>query len=183
MSIQATGVGQIQPIKWLFAGAQVGALSGATDIIRTVANGSTVSPATAIERVASQLNLIAADLRERPTLPTNDLSFIRALIAMRGRRSHYLAANLFGEPCWDILLDLTRAQLLNENVSISSLCIAANVPNTTALRYIHAMVTAGLLVRLQDSDDRRRSFLQLSPSTFERMLACLAAFRMNLTEG
>ena len=47
-------------------------------------------------------------------------------------------------------------------VSVSSLCIAASVPSTTALRWIGQMTETGLLERASDPGDRRRAFTQLS---------------------
>ncbi len=50
-------------------------------------------------------------------------------------------------------------------MSVSSLCIAAAVPPTTALRWITAMTESGMLVRRQDPDDARRVFIELSNET------------------
>ena len=43
---------------------------------------------------------------------------------------------LFGEPAWDILLDLYIAYHEKSAVSVSSVCIAAAVPATTGLRHL-----------------------------------------------
>ena len=52
---------------------------------------------------------------------------------------------------------------------MTSLCIAAGVPATTALRWIGQMVEAGLLVRLSDPHDRRRAYIALADSTADAM--------------
>jgi len=54
-------------------------------------------------------------------------------------------------------------------VSVSSLCIAAAVPPTTALRWISAMTESGMLIRQQDPDDARRVFILLSEETNARI--------------
>jgi DNA-binding MarR family transcriptional regulator len=104
---------------------------------------------------------------------------IRAMIRARRTRDQYFAAELFADPAWDILLDLMAARLEGRDVGVSSLCIAAAVPPTTALRWISAMTEQGLLVRVADADDRRRVFIRLSTDAAERMEACLLALQRN----
>jgi len=48
---------------------------------------------------------------------------------------------------------------------VSSLCIAAAVPATTALRWLKTMTDKGLFVRRADPHDGRRVFVELSPAT------------------
>ena len=79
-------------------------------------------------------------------------------------RAQYFPAKLFADPAWDMLLDLYAAQLERKPVSVSSLCIAAGVPTTTALRWIKAMTDDGLLVRKDDPQDGRRILIGLSES-------------------
>ena len=61
-----------------------------------------------------------------------------------------------------MLLDLYAARLERQPVSVSSLCIAAAVPATTALRWIKTMTDAGLFVREADPQDGRRIFIALA---------------------
>lgn len=83
--------------------------------------------------------------------------YIRELIRQRRVRESLVPAGLFSDPAWDILLDLTAARMEGLSVSISSACIAANVPTTTALRWINQLVQKGLLVRKPDHLDGRRA--------------------------
>src|SRR3546814_2871104 len=61
-----------------------------------------------------------------------------------------------------MLLDLYAACYERRQVSVSSLCIAAAVPATTALRWIKNMTDAGLLDRSCDPNDARRIFIGIS---------------------
>ncbi len=61
-----------------------------------------------------------------------------------------------------MLLDLYAARLDRTRVSVSSLCIAAAVPATTALRWIKTLTETGLFERKADQHDARRIFVQLS---------------------
>jgi hypothetical protein len=87
---------------------------------------------------------------------------VRGAIRARRMRDQYFPRDLFADPAWDMLLDLFAARLEGLTVSVSSLCIAAAVPPTTALRWITAMTDAGLLMRREDPSDRRRAFVALT---------------------
>lgn len=100
---------------------------------------------------------------------------LRSLIRFRTKRAHLFQGDLFADPCWDILLDLMLNRLEGQRVSVSSLCIAARVPPTTALRRIDEMVRAGWLERVNDASDRRRVFIQLSEAAADRLEAYLHA--------
>ena len=73
-----------------------------------------------------------------------------------------------------MLLDLTQAELAQHRVPVSSLCIAAAVPATTALRWIKSMTDSGLFVRRADPHDGRRVFVELSPAASGAMRAYFA---------
>lgn len=88
---------------------------------------------------------------------------IRRAIRARRLRGQFFGDGLFEDPAWDMLLDLFAADLEGAQVSVSSLCIAAAVAPTTALRWIGRLTEAGLFDRLPDPADRRRAFLTLSP--------------------
>lgn len=94
---------------------------------------------------------------------------IRQIIKLRRMRDSYFDSSLFADPAWDILLDLMAARLEGVQVSVSSLCIAAAVPATTALRWIGTMTESGLLVREHDPDDARRIFIGLADETADSL--------------
>ncbi len=95
----------------------------------------------------------------RPPLP--DPRLIRRIIRQRQQRARFFDGDLFADPAWDMLLDLTAARAEHSRVSVTSLCIASGVPPTTALRWIGQMTEAGLLQRVEDETDRRRAFISL----------------------
>jgi DNA-binding MarR family transcriptional regulator len=102
---------------------------------------------------------------------------IRRTIRARRLRDQFFGAGLFEDPAWDMLLDLYAAELEHTRVSVSSLCIAAAVAPTTALRWISKMTEAGLFVRQPDPQDRRRAFMALSNDASEAMRAYLSALQ------
>ncbi len=75
--------------------------------------------------------------------------------ASRRSRDRCFAANIFAEPAWDMLLDLYVQHHRGRPVSIHSLCIAAAVPATTALRWIGKLDDCGLVARERSARDHR----------------------------
>ena len=131
-----------------------------------------------VERIAAQLAHIAASDREtRAVAPPVTAAAVRQVIKARRLRERYFPAELFYDPAWDMLLDLTAARLEGSPVSVSSLCIAAAVPTTTALRWIRNLCEAGLFDRRIDPGDARRVFISLSDATADAMLGYLASTR------
>ncbi|MCL6728662.1 MarR family transcriptional regulator [Sphingomonas hankyongi] len=131
-----------------------------------------------VSRIASTL----ARLSEGPSMPArrptivNEAGMpdvaaerIRAVIRARRLRSRYFPEELFADPAWDMLLDLLQAEISHLRVPVSSLCIAAAVPATTALRWLKAMVQEGLFVRRADPHDGRRVFVELAPHTSQAL--------------
>jgi hypothetical protein len=100
---------------------------------------------------------------------------IRGMIRQRRLRDRFLPSDLFGEAAWDMLLDLMAARIEGSQVAVSSLCIAAAVPPTTALRAIRGMTERGLFVRVADDHDKRRIFIELSGQTADAMRSYLSA--------
>ena len=103
----------------------------------------------------------------RPPLP--DPRLVRRIIRQRQLRARFFDGELFADPAWDMLLDLTAVRVEHVRVSVTSLCIASGVPPTTALRWICQMVAAGLFERVEDDTDRRRAFIQLTDRAVEGM--------------
>ena len=88
---------------------------------------------------------------------------VRSVIRARRLRNRYFQDDLFADPAWDMLLDLLQAEIAQLRVPVSSLCIAAAVPATTALRWLKTMTDQGIFRRRADPHDGRRVFVELSP--------------------
>ena len=138
-----------------------------------------------LNALGAEVGRIARALSEIATAQRDDAAdtaavtgpFVRAIIKRRRERERFFPAELFSDPAWDMLLDLTAARLERRLVSVSSLCIAAAVPTTTALRWIRNLCELGLFVRDTDPDDARRGLISLVPDAAKRMLGYLAATR------
>ena len=128
-------------------------------------------------RISDQLARLAQTRRE-PVVATRpiDAALVRRLLRMRRERERFFPADIFADPAWDMLLDLTAAHLEGKQVPVSSLCIAAAVPTTTALRWVRSLTVAGLLERRIDPLDARRSHIKLSQGATEAMMGYLRVF-------
>lgn len=104
---------------------------------------------------------------KKPKLP--DPKLVRRHIRERQARAQFFDADLFADPAWDMLLDLTAARGERSKVSVTSLCIASGVPATTALRWIRQMIDMGLFERVEDHADKRRAFIALSDKAADAM--------------
>ncbi|WP_010545638.1 hypothetical protein [Sphingomonas elodea] len=102
---------------------------------------------------------------------------IRRVIRARRMRAEFFEGDLFADPAWDMLLDLFAAHLERRQISVSSLCIAAAVPPTTALRWIGTLSSAGLFDRKADPTDRRRAYIVLSETARYGMMRYIGAVK------
>ena len=130
----------------------------------------------------AQVNAIASNAPHDPgpagtKTPTTEelVTFVRSIMRSRRRRSDFLDTNLFADPAWDILLELTSAGLMQTPVPTSSACAAAQVPLSTALRHVRHLVDSGLVKRWQDRNDKRRTLLALEGNVMESMKKYLVA--------
>lgn len=136
-----------------------------------------------VARVAAALARSSPDRADGPPLRASEPGIaasvgadeIRRLIRARRLRAQYFGSELFADPAWDMLLDLAAAHAARTRVAVSSLCIAAAVPPTTALRWIRTLTDAGLFVRTADPADGRRVFIELSDAAAVSMQAYLSA--------
>ncbi|MEJ2411076.1 MAG: MarR family transcriptional regulator [Novosphingobium sp.] len=93
----------------------------------------------------------------------------------RRRAKIFASEGLFGEPAWDILLDLFIATKERRRVSVTSACIGSAVPSTTALRWITILEKNGFLAREADPGDARRVYVKLSARGYSAMLEYFAS--------
>lgn len=145
--------------------------------------------AHAVMRIAERLDRIARNnqlplpgpMLDQPVIEPADrdtmIACVRRLIRERKMREKFFPDARFGEPAWDILLDLTLAWLEDHNVATSSVAIASGVPMSTAMRWVVEMVEAGLIDRWSDPTDGRRNFVQISRLTQTAMREYLTAVR------
>lgn len=131
-----------------------------------------------VSRIASTLARLSAGPGVPPSalnpapdgdIPAVSADTVRGVIRARRLRARYFSEELFADPAWDMLLDLLQAEIAQLRVPVSSLCIAAAVPATTALRWLKTMVSQGLFIRRADPHDGRRVFVELAPEASQAL--------------
>lgn len=139
---------------------------------------------TAGEMMAEQKDAAAqAELIEREPFidlkaidPAKDYLVSQAenLYNLRRKREKVFAEkDLFFDPSWDILLDLFIAHRTGRQISVTSACGAAQVPASTAMRWITMLERMGLIERERDTKDTRRWFVRLTPKAVTRLSTVL----------
>lgn len=91
-----------------------------------------------------------------------DAALACSIFETRRLRTRFINASMLGEPVWDMLLALYCFTARREAVSVSGLCSAADVPATTALRWIRFLEQKELIKRRHDMRDGRRKYLSLT---------------------
>lgn len=98
---------------------------------------------------------------------------LEAMLAIRSVRSQLLPQEIFSDPAWFMLLELALLEKQGKQISVSGICLTSGVSQTTALRRVQDMVEAGLLIRRDDPQDRRRVHVSLSPNAIAKLNSLL----------
>lgn len=114
-----------------------------------------------------------------PRIPLPDVALLawREYQARRTRDAIFDDPELFGEPAWDILLDLASAERNGALISVTSACIGSCVPPTTALRWLTVLERKGLVQREEDAHDKRRAYVRLTKAGAAKLKEYFAATR------
>lgn len=104
----------------------------------------------------------AATPEAKGLAPLELAALARRYLKLRRQRERGFPAGLFADPGWDLLLDLFAARQEGLLVSVTSGCVAAAVPLTTALRWIDKLKAAGMIDRAPDPHDKRRDNISLT---------------------
>jgi len=99
--------------------------------------------------------------------PVALLTVLDTLEQLRRLRDLY-AQHSLDEVDWDLLLELLRAERLQQRMSVSDLTLViSGASTTTSLRRINQLVARGYVVRIPDANDARRDFVALTSKSNE----------------
>lgn len=112
---------------------------------------------------------IAESLRASPeaeavSLGPSYLALARAILSSRHQRREYFGGIRFGEPCWDMILELYVATEGGQTINVTGLCAASGKSVTTALRHLEDLEARGYFVRKADQTDARSTLVVMQPS-------------------
>jgi hypothetical protein len=151
------------------------------------ADESVMLKADHLRRVARELLEVADNLDPRPSTQRKAYpraiysdqhlaDVARAIYRSRRKRTKYLPDEIFGEPAWDILLDLFINKVSGKWISVTSVCQASAVPPTTALRWLTVLEKQDLIERFPSLLDRRTSEIRLSKSGYTSVRKWLVSY-------
>ena len=128
-----------------------------------------------LKALGAQLVRLAGEISRRDALEGTSTAFAgferpkvawlnAAKLAREGRASRhdYFPSEFFGEPAWNILLELFICELQGRYMSVQDACLASGVPATTALRYVRNLQERDLLRRIADRTDGRRTYVRIT---------------------
>jgi hypothetical protein len=124
-----------------------------------------------ILEIESRLHRLIENSRRQsePTAQSSVLAAAAEACAARRRLYALFGRRLFCDPSWDILLELFVSTLEGRKVTVSTACMAACAPTTTALRHIAYLVQEGLVVRRPHPADARSTYLELTEQAVTRL--------------
>ena len=133
-----------------------------------------------VDALRAQLNQLAIQVRAAAGESIVTPQQVRSILRARICRQEFLKAALFAEPAWDMLLELFARELEHQRTSVSELCRASGVPETTAHRWIENLEKEGLIERRDDQFDGRRVWVTLSLKGSEAMQRYFEALPVRL---
>jgi DNA-binding MarR family transcriptional regulator len=122
-----------------------------------------------VEAMRETLDSVAA--RVDASSPPEAGAIAQSLLQARRHRGELFGTQLFADPAWDMLLALFAAAEKGDALSVSRLCAAAGVPQTTALRWLEQLEQSRLVFRTADPADARRTLIGIVPEAREKMRA------------
>jgi DNA-binding MarR family transcriptional regulator len=146
-----------------------------------VAPVDTPAPAPAAQQINDE-NAMSHPADSEPAVDRQAVEEPAALLAvldtieqLRRLRELY-AHHSLDDVEWGLLLELLRAERLQQRMSVSDLTIAASsgASTTTSLRRINQLVTRNYLVRIPDESDARRDFVSLTSKSNDLLTDYLA---------
>ncbi len=145
---------------------------GADDLIDVVVR----LPRKAVEDTLLSAAASAGTLAERR------LGEAKALLTGRRERGRCFKGVRFGDPSWDMILELYVSNAEERAMPVTQLCVLSGGSTTTALRHIEQLEALGYIDRRPDLEDRRRANVTMLPrlrSAIEQWLDLqMTAFHM-----
>ena len=104
------------------------------------------------------------------------LRTLNLLQKLQEARTGIFGEAVMPEPAWEMLAELMRARMAGQHLSVTSLALSSRSPMTSALRRIEDLIQGGLVARMPDPADRRRTYVELTPEGMARMQIFLESF-------
>ena len=115
------------------------------------------------EDAARLLSLIVGEERAQRTRVLKDTTEVaRAILEDRRRRERIFNEGMFGEPAWELLLNLYVMDKDGPRLTIGRLIDSTKCAQTTALRWLLYLQDQELIVKQEHPGDARTAFVSLT---------------------
>ena len=154
---------------------------GARDMLTKPVDPTKLVQSVKAAQIARQMRLRSSEAAPPPAAPppkgaqpvmSRKRQALNDMRSLRRLRGELFPSDLFSDPCWEMLLDLYDGHLAGAEVTVTSLGAASGVPQTTALRRMETLQAHGLITRVEDREDKRRTLIKLT----EQGLAAVEKF-------
>jgi DNA-binding MarR family transcriptional regulator len=150
--------------------------------VDTLAPAATALQANGEKAVGDPADREPAVDRQAVEEPAALLAVLDTIEQLRRLRDLY-AHHSLDDVEWDLLLELLRAERLQQRMSVSALTIVASgASTTTSLRRINQLVARGYIVRIPDASDARRDFVSLTSKSNDLLTDYLARANAHLRD-
>ena len=132
--------------------------------------------ALADEAEAEAMSMVSVASDDAPALASYDMrtkgrfgEIAKSQYSARRVRERFFEKKIFGEPAWDMLLELYASELNDEKISTSNLILSSSAPNSTALRWMKHLEDQGLVVKKSSNVDGRVQYQRITNVGFDGM--------------
>lgn len=134
-----------------------------------------------VKRVVDRIRLTTARPAPEPQEYLSELSQGRLLkVAISMASNRHIVAKDMAEGAWLILIEANLFQLEGKALHVTSACMASGAPLSTAVRYINELERRGLLERVADHQDGRRTVLRITETGILLVQSYLKRLRKKL---
>ena len=120
------------------------------------------------EEVARRTARIERELRQSVDRDKMPMGFYEAMAHFLTLRSKVFPS-FPADPAWRILVTLAETPPDGDKNSVTGIAHGADVPVSTALRYIAALEVEGIIERVPHATDKRQAILKLTPEGRRRL--------------
>jgi DNA-binding MarR family transcriptional regulator len=113
--------------------------------------------------------IVGGDRAQRIRLLQDTTEVARAILQDRKRRGRIFNSGMFGEPAWELLLNLYVMDAEGPRLTIGRLIQVADCAQTTALRWLEYLQDQGLIVRREHPTDARTALVSLTDKAREAL--------------
>lgn len=133
-----------------------------------------------LARLADELALVAKDAgtasdNASPSPASNiaealsPRAYFEALLRLRRTREQYFGNKLFGEPAWDIMIELMLARIDGQEKKTSELGAFLASSDSERRTFVDALIESRLVERFHNGEDESDDYVALSSEAARRM--------------